>query len=318
MGKIIMTGVDGNFGGKSAQIILDKVPKEQLIFTTPNQEVMKKYQAQGIDTRYADIFDKETLLKAFAGGDVLLLISMPFVGDRRRAAHKTAIDAAIEVGVKKIVYTSIVGAGEEECDTYEVSDHKYTEEYLLKLNSEQKVDYVILRDSQYAEAMVSVYEESAAGNGILANNMGDGHMAYISRDDCAVAAACAAAGAGESNKIYAISGPEALTISEFVEIGNAATGKKVTYAPLTDDEMYAFFDSIGVPRNTEGEWAETAKNFPFCSDGMVTFGRAIRLEQMNACSNDFEMLTGRKPLSVKAIFEDLENHRIGTRTSTEN
>ncbi len=95
------------------------------------------------------------------------------------------------------------------------------------------------------------------------------------------------------------------------------TGKKVSYTEISDDEMYAFFDAIGVPRSTEGEWAESAKSFPFCSDGMVTFGRALRLEQMNACSNDFELLTGRKPLSVREIFQDLENHRTGSRTSIE-
>ncbi|MBI4857415.1 MAG: NmrA family NAD(P)-binding protein [Acetobacterium woodii] len=314
MGKIIMTGVDGNFGGYSARSILKKVPKDQLIFTTPNQEMIKKFQEQGVDTRYADIFNKETLLKAFDGGEVLLLISMPFVGERRVTAHKTAIDAAVEVGVKKIVYTSIVGAGEEDCDTYEVADHKVTEAYLKSLD----IDYIILRDSQYAEAMVSVFEQSAAENGVMANNMGNGHMAFISRDDCAEAAACVAAGAGENNSIYDISGSEAMTISEFCKIGSEVTGKQVSYQELSDDEMYAFFDSIGVPRNTEGEWAEAAKNFPYCSDGMVTFGRALRLEQMNACSNHFEMLTGRKPLSVREVFEDLENHRIGSRTSTEN
>ncbi|MEA4806499.1 MAG: NmrA family NAD(P)-binding protein [Acetobacterium sp.] len=314
MGKIIMTGVDGNFGGYSARSILKKVPKDQLIFTTPNKDVIKQYQEQGVETRYADIFNKETLLKAFAGGEVLLLISMPFVGERRRTAHKNAIDAAVEAGVKKIVYTSIVGAGEEDCDTYEVSDHKITEAYLKSLD----IDWIILRDSQYAEAMVSVFEQSAAENGVMATNMGNGHMAFISRDDCAEVAACVAAGAGENNTIYDISGPEAMTITEFCKIGSEVTGKTVTYQELTDDEMYAFFDSIGVPRNTEGEWAETAKNFPFCSDGMVTFGRAIRLEQMNACSKDVEMLIGRKPLSVREIFQDLENHRIGSRTSTEN
>lgn len=313
MEKIIMTGVDGNFGGTAARRIMKKVAKDQLIFTTPNQEVIKQYQELGIDTRYADIFNKETLLKAFAGGDVLLLISMPFVGDRRRAAHKTAIDAAVEVGVKKIIYTSIVGAGEEACNTYEVSDHKVTEAYLKSLD----IDTIILRDSQYAEAMVSAFEQTAEQDGVLKNNMGNGHMAFIARDDCAEAAACVAAGAGENNKIYDISGPEAITIAEFCKIGSEVTGKKVSYIEISDDEMYAFFDAIGVPRSTEGEWAESAKSFPFCSDGMVTFGRALRLEQMNACSNDFELLTGRKPLSVREIFQDLENHRIGSRTSTE-
>lgn len=313
MEKIIMTGVDGNFGGTAARRIMKKVAKDQLIFTTPNQEVIKQYQELGIDTRYADIFNKETLLKAFAGGDVLLLISMPFVGDRRRAAHKTAIDAAVEVGVKKIIYTSIVGAGEEACNTYEVSDHKVTEAYLKSLD----IDTIILRDSQYAEAMVSAFEQTAEQDGVLKNNMGNGHMAFIARDDCAEAAACVAAGAGENNKIYDISGPEAITIAEFCKIGSEVTGKKVSYTEISDDEMYAFFDAIGVPRSTEGEWAESAKSFPFCSDGMVTFGRALRLEQMNACSNDFELLTGRKPLSVREIFQDLENHRIGSRTSIE-
>jgi len=64
-------------------------------------------------------------------------------------------------------------------------------------------------------------------------------------------------------------------------------------------------------------WKDSAKNFPFCSDGMVTFGRAIRLNQMSDCTNDFEMLTGSKPLSVREIFEDIENHKIGARTSTD-
>ena len=65
-------------------------------------------------------------------------------------------------------------------------------------------------------------------------------------------------------------------------------------------------------------WAQTATNFPFCSDGMVTFGRTIRLGQMSTFTNDFEELTGQKPMTVKEMFEDMENPLIGTRTSTDN
>ena len=60
-----------------------------------------------------------------------------------------------------------------------------------------------------------------------------------------------------------------------------------------------------------------ATNFPFCSDGMVTFGRAIRLGQMSTYTDDFEKLVGRKPMTVKEIFEHMEEHLIGSRTSTE-
>lgn len=314
MKKILLNGVDGNFGGKSAGILLEKYPHEDLIFTAPREKALKKYKEMGIETRVADFNNAETLVETFKGADTVVLISMPFVGPKRRAAHKTAIDAAVRAGVKKLVYTSIVGAGEKDINTYEVNDHVWTENYI----KEQPIHYLILRDSQYAEAMVSSFVEAyERTNGVLANNMGEGKMAFISRDDCATAAAYAAM-SEDIDKVLNINGAELLTIADFLEIASEVTGKKVVYKYITDDEMYAYFDSIGVPRTTEEMWADTAKNFPFCSDGMVTFGKAIRQNQMSVYTNDFEKLTGRKPLFVRQIFKDFSNHLIGNRTSTDN
>ncbi len=77
--------------------------------------------------------------------------------------------------------------------------------------------------------------------GILTNNMGEGRMAHVARNDCAEAAACVAAGAGENNKVYYITGPTANTMDEFVTIGSEVTGKKVVYHYIDDDAMWAFF-----------------------------------------------------------------------------
>ena len=174
-----------------------------------------------------------------------------------------------------------------------------------------------MRDSQYAEAMVSNYVNALENTGgVLANNMGDGKMAFISRDDCAAAAAYAAM-SDWSDRVVDVNGPELLTIADYLAIASDVTGRKVTYRYIDDEEQYAFFDSIGVPRITEDIWADTAKNFPFCSDGMVSFGRAIRLGQMATFTDDFEQLVGRKPMSVRDIFEHMDEHLIGTRTSTE-
>lgn len=115
-----------------------------------------------------------------------------------------------------------------------------------------------------------------------------------------------------------VNGPQLLTIAEFLQIASDVTGKKVTYQFLNDEGQYAFFDSIGVPRTTKEMWASTAKNFPFCSDGMVIFGRAIRQNQMAVRTDDFEKLTGSKPMSVREIFEHMDEHLIGSRNSTEN
>lgn len=313
MKKILLNGVDGNFGSRSARILLERYPHEDLIFTAPTEKGLEKYAQMGIETRIADFNNAEMLADTFQDADTIILISMPFVGPKRRAAHKIAIDAAVTAGVNRLVYTSIVGAGHEDINAYEVNDHVWTESYIKK----QPIHYLLLRDSQYAEAMVSNFLEAVENtNGVLMNNMGDGKMAFISRDDCALAAACAAMSDWE-DRIVDVNGAELLTIAEYVAIASEVTGKKVEYKYINDDEMYAFFDSIGVPRTTEEMWADTAKNFPFCSDGMVSFGRAIRLNQMNTYTDDFEKLTGQKPITVRAMFEDMENHLIGERTSTD-
>lgn len=223
------------------------------------------------------------------------------------------IDAAVAAKVDRIVYTSFVGAGEKDIDAYEVKDHKWTEAYI----KEQPIHYLFLRDSQYAEAMVSNFIYAAEKtDGILANNFGDGKMAFVSRDDCALAAASAAMSDWQ-DRVVDINGPELLTLAEYLSIASDVTGKKVEYQFIDDNEQYAFFDSIGVPRTTEEMWADTAKDFPFCSDGMVSAGRAVRLGLMSVFTNDFEELTGQKPMSVRRVFEDIENHKIGERTSVD-
>lgn len=313
MKKILLNGVDGNFGQKAAKVLLEKWPHEDLIFTAPTEKGLEMYKDVDIEKRVADFNDSEGLVKAFEGVDTMILISMPFVGPKRRAAQKTALDAAVKAKVNRLVYTSIVGAGEKDIDTYEVNDHVWFEAYV----KEQPIHYLFLRDSQYAEAMVSNYVNAYENtNNVLANNMGEGLMAYISRDDCALACACAAMSDWQ-DRVVDVNGPEQLTIGQYIQIANEVTGHDVKYVEINDEQQYEFFDSIGVPRTTEDMWAQTATNFPFCSDGMVTFGRAIRLGQMSTFTNDFEELTGQKPMTVKEMFEDMENHLIGSRTSTD-
>lgn len=313
MEKILLNGVDGNFGQKAAKVLLEKWPHEDLIFTAPTEKGLEMYKDVDVEKRIADFNDDQGLVKAFEGVDTMILISMPFVGPKRRAAQKTALDAAVKAKVNRVVYTSIVGAGEKDIDTYEVNDHVWFEAYV----KQQPIHYLFLRDSQYAEAMVSNYVNAYENtDNILANNMGDGLMAYISRDDCAFACACAAMSDWQ-DRVVDVNGPEQLTIAQYIQIANEVTGHNVKYVEINDEQLYEFFDSIGVPRTTEDMWAQTATNFPFCSDGMVTFGRAIRLGQMSTFTNDFEELTGQKPMTVKEMFEDMENHLIGARTSTD-
>ncbi|SEF74833.1 NmrA family NAD(P)-binding protein [Lachnospira multipara] len=311
MGKLLLTGVDGNLGGEAARVLLTLTDKSNIILTGYNPEVLKTYSDQGIETRVADFNNIEGLKEAFSGAERLALISMPFVGAKRQAAHKNAIDAAKAVGVKQIIYTSLVNAADETNPSVEKKDHIYTEKYIQSLG----LDYIFLRNSQYAEAMITNYFTYVKSDGVLKNSQGDGKMAYISRRDCAKAVAHALVkGDKYPKKIFDINGPELLTISQFCEIGNKATGNHVTYKFITDEENYQVFDAMGVPRTTDGVFKDGSEA-PFSSDGMVTFAQAIREGKMDNFTKDFEELTGDKALTVQYMFEHNSEFQIGDRHS---
>ena len=311
MAKVLLTGVDGNLGGEAARVLLTLVPKEDVILCGYNPDVLRTYSEQGIETRVTDFNNADGLKDAFAGAERLALISMPFVGAKRQNAHKNAVDAAKAAGVKQIVYTSLVNAADETNPSVEKKDHIYTEEYIKSVG----LDYIFMRNSQYAEAMITNYFTYVKGDGVLKNSQGDGKMAYISRKDCAKAVAHALAKGDQYHEtIFDINGPELLTISEFIAIGNESTGNHVTYQEITDEENYQVFDAMGVPRTTDGVF-QKGSEAPFSSDGMVTFAQAIRLGKMDNFTKDFEKLTGEKALTVKYMFDHCDDFQIGERHS---
>lgn len=312
MSKIIVTGVDGNFGAYVADHILEKTAKANLIFTCPFKEGLTKYKDRGIDCRQANFNHSEELVAAFKGGDVILLISAPFVGKKRQAAHKNAIDAAIKAGVKKVVYTSLVNAADPENPSVEKIDHAYTESYIQGTD----LDYIFLRNSQYAEAMITSYFSATNTGNTMVSCQGDGLMAYISRKDCAKAAMYALLADDIHKTILNINGPKAMTLQEFINIGNGATGLDIKLKNVSEEEVYAAFDAMGVPRTTDGDF-EKDSPAPYSSDGMVTFARAIKEDKMSLCTADFENLTEEKALTVEYMFNHSADFQVGRRNSTD-
>lgn len=310
MGKIILTGVDGNLGGQAATYLMELAENDQLIFCGYSPASLEKFAAQGIETRQTNFNTLEGLAEQFKGGETLALISMPFVGEKRQAAHKNVVDAAKAAGVKKIIYTSLVNAADPTNPSIEKIDHAYTEKYI----EESGLDYLFLRNSQYAEAMVTNYFTYANGDGVLTNSQGEGKMAYISRKDCAKAVAYALIDQDTHRKILNINGKDLLTISEFIAIANDVTGNHVVYQEISDEENYAVFDAMGVPRTTDGKFKDGSAA-PFSSEGMVTFAQAIRENKMAEHSDDFQKLTGATPVSVRYMFEHAEEFQIGERHS---
>ena len=168
MGKLLLTGVDGNLGETAAEILLTLEPKENLIFCGYSEEALKKYADMGVETRQTNFNNADGLSEAFKGADALALISMPFVGAKRQKAHKNAIDAAKAAGVKQIIYTSLVNADDETNPSVEKKDHIYS-----KGKSKEKLARKLYKRGRLR---LSVYEKFTVCRG-------DGHkLLYLCKN----------------------------------------------------------------------------------------------------------------------------------------
>jgi len=312
MQKIIINGVDGNFGKLVAEYVQKLIPKDRLVFTAPNADKLKVYSDQGIKTAVADFNSPDSLAKVYDHADKVLLISMPFVGEKRRKAHKNFVDACVKAGVRQVIYTSVLSAGNPFNPSVENADHGYTESIIQNTD----LDYIFLRNSLFAEAFVSDYMRAVNNHeNTIEKNMGDGRVWFISRRDAALSAACALNNDLLHRVILNINGSEPFTYTKFLNVANESTGNNISYTKKTDAELYDYFDSIGVPRDTNGDFSKSP--IQATSEGMVTFGTTVREGYLDIPVSDFSKLTGHQPITVKYMLDHKEDFMLGDRHATE-
>ena len=297
---IIVTGATGAFGRAAAQLLLQKVGPGQLILTTRKPEQLAEFAAQGVSVRKADFDHPETLAAAFAGGDRMLLISTARVGTRV-GQHESAVKAAVKAGVGHIVYTSVMSADKPANPALVKLDHRATEEIIERSGAK----WTFLRDSQYSEAIAMAVIPPALASGTLPDNCHDGQIAFVSRDDCVACAVGVLTQPGHENKAYDITGPELLTFPKAVAMASKMAGKPIAYREVSDSEMFAYFDSLGIPRHASDD--PTKGPIPWSSDDMVTFGQSIREGFFNVLTNHVETITGRKPRPLRDVLKQFQH-----------
>jgi NAD(P)H dehydrogenase (quinone) len=293
--KLVITGASGPFGSNTTQGLLDRgIPATDLILISRNPDKLKAFADLGASIRQGDFDDYESLLQAFAGGEKMLMISTNRVG-QREPQHSNAINAAKAAGIRHIVYTSFVGKPEND-DSLAVHDHRVTE----ALIRQSGMQWTFLRNSQYTEAMRDAGAPAALNSGQWLSASGDGRIAMISREDCIRAAVAVMATEGHQGKTYNITGPELISYRELCDLVSELAGKPIAYKGITADELYAFFDSLGIPRTAQDD--HVVDGFGWCSDDMVSFETMIKNGGFAIISDDVEQLTGQKPETVREFL----------------
>jgi NAD(P)H dehydrogenase (quinone) len=275
--SIVITGASGQLGRRVAELVLERTP--DVILLTRHPEAL---HGLGGDVRRADFDDPGSLDAVFAGGERLLLISLPTIG-ARVPQHVNAVGAAVRAGVRHVSYTSIVNPGPENPAAVAL-EHGQTEDAIRASG----LAWTFLRNSIYAD-LQPMSAAAALATGQLVTNTGDGRTAYVTRADCAAVAAAVLLGDGHDGMAYDVTGPEALSADDLAAIYAELGGKPVEVIKV-DDAAYAagLVEHAGMP--------------PALADIYATFGAATRNGALAAQTDVVQRLTGRPPSSVRELL----------------
>jgi NAD(P)H dehydrogenase (quinone) len=236
--KIIVSGASGQLGGMAVEELLARgVAPSDLILVSRTPESLERYARMGASTRFGDFTQAESLPAAYAGGDKLLLISLntrgnpnPRVAAERAALHQLAIDAAVAAGVQHIVYTSYVDADR---NTSPIAvDHRLTEAMLR----ESGIAWTSLRDQWYADRIVDEAAQMIAAGRVMVDPNEAG-AAYVTREDCAAAAAAVLTTSGHENRVYEITGPERILRRDLARIASEIAAVPIEVIEATPDQL---------------------------------------------------------------------------------
>jgi NAD(P)H dehydrogenase (quinone) len=292
-GLIAVTGATGALGGRVAARLgaRDLRPRPRLVV----RDLARAAAVVGADIEqmgHAGYRDQAALTAVLRGAETLFLVSGR-ESVERVVEHAHAVRAAVDAGVRRIVYTSFLGAGPDATFTF-AQDH-YATEQLIR---ESGLAYTFLRNSQYVDYLPLL----VGPDGVIRGPAGDGRCAWVSRDDVAdVAAAVLTADGEHDGQTYDVTGPEAHTLARAAERLSEATGREIVYREETVSEAYASRAHLGVP--------------DFELDGWVTSYVAIATGEMDVVSDTVPRIAGHRAQLVSYWLshntDALAAHAIG-------
>ena len=279
--KVAVTAANGQLGTCIVELLIKEIGSENIVGTARNPT---KAEHLGISIMQGDYNSKADFDAALKGIDVVLIVSGMDAPDKRIIQHRNIINAARDAGVRKIVYTSVVG--EEGSSSFDaiVQSNRQTERDIR----ESGLQWVIGRNGLYIEPDVA-YIETYKKDGKVANCAGDGLCSYTTRSELACAYVQMILNDDRNAKTFNLAG-KAISQSQLTAYLNEAFGTRLVYEAMSP-EAY-----LSLQEKTNGEFL-----------GKIIAGiyTKIRNGEFHIHSN-FEAAAGRKHLEWTDYFNALK------------
>jgi len=222
---IVITGATGALNGATAEHLLTRLPAGEIAVVARQTAKARRFADRGVEVRYGDYADPGSLPKAFDGADQLLLVSSSDPAADAVTLHRTAIAAAAQAGVGRVLYTSHQGAAPD-TPFAPGRDHVATEHIL----AESGLPWTSLRNGFYLHSLqwlLGPWRET----GVIAVPA-DGPVSWTSRSDAAEAAAAVILSDGAHDGPVTITASSAPTFADIAGIASGLTGRAIRFELL--------------------------------------------------------------------------------------
>ena len=274
---ILITGASGTVG----QEVLNQIAKTGQPIRAAFQSATKASTAPAsVEAVIMDYNQPETIRTALRDVDKIFLVGP--VAPNLLALERKAADEIARSAVRQIVKLSAMGG---RAATFP-RQHQESEDYIRSSG----IPYTFLRPNGFMQNMVNYNGAAIRSQNAFYGSQGDGQVSHIDLRDIAAVTVKVLTEDGHLNKIYTLTGPEALTNSRIAEILSRTLGREIKYVDLPAAQMKQALLTAGMP-----EWN---------ADGILDLSELYRTGGSSIVSTDVEHILAHRPISFAQFALD--------------
>ena len=295
--KIVISGASGDLGRRVTKQLQGQAGTDLTLVTRTPQRLAER-QAEGITVRRGDYSEPDSLDAAFAGGGRVVPDQRPQPGsphsrasecDRRRQngwhpTHRLHVgrwSAAEQSGAVR------QGSSSDRARSARIRTCvHFPAQSSLRRDRQQHLD----RPGRCSADGWSWQQETV-------------HSRRWARQTSPERRGSAERVNRHAGAVYDITGPELLTVAQIAQIGSEVYGMPITYAPVSQEERLAFFDSTGMPRTYDPTMPPSADGHMWASDELVSADVSQAEDYQAILTHHVKQLTGRSPETLRSVME---------------
>ncbi|MBD1379454.1 SDR family oxidoreductase [Metabacillus arenae] len=238
---ILVTGATGTVGRHVVDQLVRKGEKVRAVSRTPE----RAHFPEGVEVIAGDLMSPETLIPALKDVTALYLITSSDQTGATLQTNPRIVELAEKTGVQRVSLLTVYGDGPVE--------------QALKSS---RLEWTFVQPVGFMANAIDDWQESIREEGVVREFGGETRGAIIHEADIAAVFVETLLEKGHHGNCYTLTGPEALSTIDQVEMISMAIGKDITFEELTEEQARRKWREMGHDEESIDFFVQMSKNPP--------------------------------------------------------